>query len=389
MMRVVHLLSTYNEKENIGPMIDYLLDQEKTLPKYEYIILVADSASSDGTQEIVKDYIKKHKNVHLLETPRGLGISLINGYKYAINELKADVVIPNDVDFQWPPRYIPAMLEKIEEGYDVVVASRHAPGGGDNFSKFRKLTHFISNTLINYYWGGINQVHDLAGNFKAIRVKGILDKVDLEQLNVKGFVIQSTMIYELSKTGAKFYEIGAKFEDRRAGESKVGINLQFFKDILETIINATRIRIRKSKTFVKFGIVGFIGFLVNALFMKISNEMFGIPPGRSASIGAEFAIVSNFIWNNLWTFKKEEIKGWRILWKFIQFNLSSFGAVVIQGLVVGGLAILFGSDPLRLLIYLVIAIAFFIIPYNYSMYNIFIWKRWRIPFLRNLQKATG
>lgn len=385
-MRVVHLLSTYNEKENIGSMIDFLLDLAKKLPKYEFVILVADSHSPDGTGDIVREYSQRHKNVHLLETPRGLGASLIAGYKFAMNELSADLVIPNDADFQWHPKYIPEMLEKIEEGYDVVVPSRHLPGSKDNFTGFRKLTHFISNDLINYYWGGINAVKDLAGNFKAIRVKGILEKVDFERLNVKGFVIQSTMIYELSKTGAKFCEIPVTYEDRRAGETKVGFNVQFIRDVVETFLNATRIRIEKSKTFVKFGIVGFVGYLVNAAGLEFFYRL-GFHPGPAASLAAELAIISNFTWNNLWTFKSQKITGWRILWKFFQFNLTSFGAVVIQGLVVGGLSQMLGPQWRQ--IYLIIAIGFFIVPYNYTMYNIFIWKRWKIPFLKKLQRATG
>lgn len=385
-MRVVNLISTYNEKENIGEMIEYLDELAKKLPKYEFINLVADSHSPDGTGKIVKEMAKTRKNLYLLETPRGLGISLIQGYRYAMEKLKADVIIPNDADFQWHPRYIPQMLEKIEEGYDVVVPSRHVPGGKDNFNWFRKLSHFISNTLINYYWAGIRQVKDLAGNFKAIRVKGILEKINFERLNVKGFVIQSTIIYELSKTGAKFCEIPAVYGERRAGKAKIGFNFQFIKDVIETIVNATKIRLERSQRFLKFAIVGFIGYVINASGLEIFYRL-GLAPGPAAALGAELAIISNFTLNNLWTFAQEKITGLgKILWKFFQFNLASLGAVVIQGVAVGGLAYLFG-DVWRQ-IYLVIAIGFFIIPYNYAMYNLFIWKTWKLPFLKKLQEKA-
>jgi len=276
-MKVVNLLSTYNEKENIEPMIETLEKIAKELPKYEFVTLVADSHSPDGTGEIVKKLAESRKNLFLLETPRGLGISLIKGYSYAVNELKADIVIPNDCDFQWDPNQIPQLLTKLEEGYDVVVPSRHTKGGKNYFSGFRKLTHFVSNTLFNYYWAGIKEVSDLAGNFKAIRVKGILDKVDLEKINVKGFVIQSTIIYELSKTGAKFAEIPAVFGERRGGVTKVGFNLQFVKDVLETVKNSTRIRFERSPKllkFVKFGIVGGIGFIINFTGFRILKNVF-------------------------------------------------------------------------------------------------------------------
>lgn len=379
-MKVVNIIPTYNEKEIVGEMIETLDKIAKENPKYDFFTLIVDSHSPDGTGEIVRKMAKTRKNLYLLETPRGLGISMIQAYLYAMEKLKAEVVIPNDVDFQWNPKYIPEILKKIEEGYDVVVPSRHVKGGKDNFNLFRKLAHFISNDLINYWWGGIREVKDLAGNFKAIRVKNVLDKVNLKRLNVKGFVIQSTMIYELSKTGAKFIEIPAVYEERRAGKAKVGFNKQFIKDIIETVIQATKIRLERSQRFIRFAIVGFVGYLVNALGLEIFYR-FGLPPGPAAALGAELAIISNFTLNNLWTFGKEKITGARkIIWKFFQFNLTSFGAVVIQGVVVGVLAFLFGDQWRQ--IYLVIAIGFFVLPYNYSMYNIFIWKTWKIPFRR-------
>ena len=385
-MRVVNIISTYNEKENIGEMIEYLDELAKKLPKYEFLTLVADSHSPDGTGKIVKEMAKTRKNLYLLETPRGLGISLIQGYRYAMEKLKADVIIPNDADFQWHPRYIPQMLEKIEEGYDVVVPSRHVPGGKDNFNWFRKLSHFISNTLVNYYWGGIREVKDLAGNFKAIRVKGVLEKVNFEKLDVKGFVIQSTMIYELSKTGAKFCEIPAVYGERRAGKAKIGLNLQFIKDVIETFLNATKIRFERSQRFFKYAIVGFTSYGVTAIFLEIFYR-FGLSPGPAASAASEIAIIFNFTVNNLWTFAEKRITGLkRILWKFLQFNLTSLGAVILQGLVVGGLAHFFGDQWRQ--IYLVIAVGFFVIPYNYSMYNIFIWKTWKLPFLKKLQEKA-
>jgi dolichol-phosphate mannosyltransferase len=368
-------------------MIEYLDELAKKLPKYEFVTLVVDSHSPDGTGKIVKKMMETRKNLHLLETPRGLGISLIQGYQYAMKELKADVVIPNDADFQWHPKYIPQMLEKIEEGYDVVVPSRHAPGGKDNFTGFRKLTHFISNTLINYYWGGIREVKDLAGNFKAIRVKGVLEKVNFDKLNVKGFVIQSTMIYELSKTGAKFCEIPVVYGERRAGVTKVGFSFQFIKDVIETILNATKIRIERSAQFIRFAIVGFIGFIINALGLEIFYRL-GLPPGPAAALGAEMAIISNFILNNFWTFAQKKItKPGRVIYKFFQFNLTSLGAVFIQGIVVGLLAYLFGDQWRQ--IYLVIAVGLFVIPYNYFMYTAFIWKTRKIPLLSKIQEKVG
>ena len=376
-MIVVPIIMTYNEKENIGPMLEAWLKIAKENPKYKFEIIDADGNSPDGTGEITKKYSEKHKNIHLLSSERlGMGRELINAFKYAIEKLDAEVIIPIDVDFQFDPFLAPKLLEKIDEGYDVVVASRHIPGGSTNFSSFRKLTNFISDRLLAYYWAGIREVKDHAGLFRAIRVKGILDQVDLEKIDVVGFSVNMKTIYELSKVTSKFYEVPAHFGKRRAGqETTVGLKSMkwFFKYVLEIIIQTTKIRLERSQQFVKFGVVGFIGFIINALGLELFYRV-GLTPGLAAAFGAELAIISNFTLNNLWTFSERKImRALDIGKKFSVFNLTSLGAIIIQFVVVG-LGTKLTSDAWRQL-WLVIAIGFFIIPYNWFMYNKFIWRR--------------
>lgn len=382
---------TYNERENMGPMLDAWLKISKENPKYQFEILDVDGNSPDGTGEIVREYHKTHKNIHLLSGPRiGYGKELIRGFKYAMNKLKADVIVPIDVDFQWDPFLTPKLLEKIDEGYDVAVASRSVPGSKDNFNWFRKLTHFVSDTLLAYYWAGIKEVKDHAGSLKAIRVKDVLDRVRFENLDVLGFVVQMKIIYELSKTGAKFCEVPAIYGERKAGApTTVGLkSLKWFiKYIIEYFYQATRIRLERSQRFVKYALVGFTSYGITAFFLEVFYRL-GLSPGPAASAASEIAIIFNFTVNNLWTFAEQRITSWqKILVKFVQFNLTSLGAVLIQGLVVGTLAHFFGDQWRQ--IYLVIAVGFFVIPYNYTMYNVFIWKTWKIPFLRKLQDKLG
>lgn len=385
-MRVVNMISTYNEKENVGPMVETLEKIAVRLPKYEFVTLVVDSRSPDGTGGLVKKMAETRNNLFLLETPRGLGVSLIQGYQHAVKELKADIVIPNDCDFQWDPQLIPEMLAKMEQGYDVVVPSRHVKGGKDNFNWFRKLTHFVSNDLFNYYWAGIREVKDLAGNLKAIRVKGILEKVPLQRLDVKGFVIQSTMIYELSKTGAKFAEIPAVFGERKAGETKTGFNLQFVKDILETIKNSTRIRIERSQQFVKFGVVGFAGYVINATTLHLFANILLWPEWLSWAASTELSIISNFTFNNLWTFRHKQVRGREILKKFLHFNFTSGGALLIMTSA-GTLGVkIFGPQYRQILLPFIIV--FLVVPYNYFMYTTFIWKTKKSKLFGKIQKKV-
>jgi len=384
-MKVVNIIPTYNEKENIGIMLDTLLKIEKENPQYQFAHLVADDNSPDGTGEIVKEYMKKHKNIKLITGPKkGLGYALLRSYQYAMKKMKADVIIPNDADLSFNPKRIPDLLKKIEEGYDVVVASRHVGRGGTRgWSWFRKLNHWVANILFATYVAGIKEVKDHNGNFKAIRVKGVLDQVPIEKLlkkiKIRGFVIQTYILYELSKYTRKFTEVPVVFKFRTRGETKIGRKYlkSYLRDIFEYMKLCVLMRLERSQRFFKFAVVGFIGYLVNAFFLWLLPRA-GSPEWFSWAGSTEMAIISNFTLNNRWTFKKKKITGRRrLLKKFLQFNLTSAGALLIQT-VFGTLGtMIFGAEYRQLLLPLIIV--FLVLPYNYFMYTHVIWRTKRKP----------
>ncbi len=376
-MKVVHIIPTYNEKENIGKMIDVLEDIAKKYPRWKTEIVVVDDFSPDKTAEEVKKYQKKYSNIHLISKKKeGLGKALIVGYEYAIKKLNADVIVPNDADFQWDPKDFPKLVEKIEEGYDVAVGSRHVKGGkvvGWNW--FRKLNHEVSNTFLAWWIAGVHQVRDHAGNFKAIRVKGILEKISLNKMKNVGFSFQLHILYELSKTGAKFAEIPMVFQERKFGKSKIGFNRYYLRDIMEYLKSSILIRLDRSPSFIKYIFVGIFGFFVQTIISKLLI-IAEINPGLSVSVGAEAAIVSNFILNNLWTFSNKKITGPILFNKFFQFNFVSFGSIFIQGIIVWIGTNIFGKESW--FIFMVLAIIFAVIPYSYFMYNRYIWNKEKI-----------
>lgn len=375
-MKIVHIIPTYNEKENIDKMIEEIIRIGKTYSKWKNEILIIDDQSPDGTSEIVEKYKKKFKNIHLLSKKKeGLGRALILGYDYAIRKIRADVVIPNDADFQWDPKDYPKLVEKIGEGYDVVVASRHIREGkviGWNW--FRKLNHDISNSLLAWWVAGVHEVHDHAGNFKAIRVKGVLNKVPLNRMKNSGFSFQLHILYELSKTGAKFIEVPVVFRERRFGKSKIGFNRFYLRDIIEYIRNSIIIRIDRSKSFFKYMIVGCLGYIVQLSVIALLIVFLKIEESNAVALGAEAAIISNFILNNSWTFSHKKILGLKIIYKFIKFNFASIGSVIIQKIVTW-LGAVYISRTLSFTVSLnVITILVLVIPYSYFVYNRFIWK---------------
>src|SRR5947209_583449 len=106
---------------------------EEVFPKiknHDMHLLVADDTSPDGTGDIVKENIKKYSHLHLNSGPKkGLGAAYVRAMSYAIEQLGADVVISIDADLQHDPRSIPAFIQKLEEGYDLVSGTRYSDGG--------------------------------------------------------------------------------------------------------------------------------------------------------------------------------------------------------------------------------------------------------------------
>src|SRR4030042_2717747 len=96
-MRVVNIIPTYNEKENILEMLLRLEQIAEKNPKYDFYHLVADDLSPDGTADIVREKMKSNPRIKLITGPRvGLGEALIRAYRYAVSRLKGDLVIPHD-----------------------------------------------------------------------------------------------------------------------------------------------------------------------------------------------------------------------------------------------------------------------------------------------------
>lgn len=252
-MRVTILIPTYNEKENITKLLNQLLTQTRKLRNHKFNIVIVDDRSPDGTGEIIKNFQKKNKNIYLLTgNKNGLGNAMIRGYKYALKKLNPDIVITNEADFGFDFKDMPLMLKKISEGFDVVVASRHVGDGrSDGWNLNRKLNHYVANTFFAKVIAGINEVYDKNGAFRAVRVKGVLDKINWNKFSTRGFGFFFHMIYKLSQVTNKFYEFPAVFKFRTRGESKISFNPKYLKtylrDILEYATLAFKIRFERSK----------------------------------------------------------------------------------------------------------------------------------------------
>ena len=375
--KAVVIIPTYNERENIGRMIEVL--EKEIFPQikdWEMAILVVDDHSPDGTAEIVREKMKDYTNIELsLGEKQGLGAAYARGMKYAMEKMNADWVIEFDADFQHDPAYIPQLLNAAKEGYDYVVGSRYVPGGKVpqdwNFSRrlISSLGSFVARFILFFPFEFKNAPRDLTSGLKATKVKGFLEKIDLDHLLSKGYAYKIEIFYRMVKLGAKVKEIPIEFKNREKGESKMPP--KNLTDSLKVVIKL-RLQDEKTQSFLKFAVVGFVGYLVNALSLALFTS-FSWPEVLCWLLSTELAIISNFTWNNLWTFAKEKFtKPSLVLKKFLQFNLTSAGALVIQTVMGTLLTSLFGPEHRQL--YLPLIIVFMVLPYNWLMYNKVIWK---------------
>src|SRR3989344_1010541 len=400
MDKIVIVMPVWNEAKNVGEMIEKLVREEFPKIKAEMYLLVVDNYSKDWTAQLVEEASKKYKNVTIIQQgdKSGLGWAYVAGFEHAINKLGADAVLEMDADGQHPPEFVKPMVEAYANGADYVIGSRYIPGGSipSQWGMSRKAMSYFGNLFIRIVWLNF-KIHDMTTGFRLTRVKGVLDKIKLHDLMaLNRFAYKVDLLYQSLKNSKKTVEVPLEFRPRTAEKSKFNV-----KEMIATFKIAIILGVKDKMRFVKFGIVGGVGFIVNYVglellrrvpFTQAVANLFGslaaIPVLQalstasfwSTALATEAAIVSNFIFNNVWTFKEERItKFFGIIGAFAKFNFTSLAAVVFQPFVVGQAVILFGDTSLVRLGALFFALVVVVIPWHYTMYNLFVWKTWKLP----------
>ena len=390
MKKAVIIIPTYNERGNIERLVNIL--ENEIFPRiknYKMEILVVDDNSPDGTADIVRELGEKWDNIALNTGKKeGLGAAYVRGMNLAVNKMGADVLFEMDGDLSHDPEKIPEFLEKIDKGFDLVVGARYIKGGSipENWGIHRKIYSIIGNLIVRIilmrFWH-----HDWTSGYRALK-KEVFEEIKPQLHEFKGYTFQVSFLHKAIARRYKVTEVPFHFTDRTLGKSKIAPREYIF-DLLRYIITA-RIYELIHSPFLKYAITGFIGFLINAITLEIFAEIFKFAPPIAAALSAELSIIWNFIVNNFWAFGQHKITSpWKIIIKFPQFNLVSFGSLAIITSIVTVGTHFFGNNTLVRQLSLIIAVGLFVVPYSYAMYNIFIWKRWNVSFLSKLQEKTG
>lgn len=236
--KVMVVLPTYNERENIVELVDALF----ALDIANFHLLVVDDNSPDGTGAIADEIAKSQAyqgKVHVLHRShkQGLGPAYIDGYKRAL-ALGAQLIIQMDADFSHQPKYIPQLLEQ-SWAQDVVIGSRYVPGGSvdEGWGPIRKLLSWWANRLYTPGILGI-PVNDATGGFRLFQRDSLIG-LDLDRIKANGYVFQVEVIYVLIKLGYRVKEIPIHFPDRERGISKMSPTIA-----LEAALRVLQIKLR-------------------------------------------------------------------------------------------------------------------------------------------------
>ncbi|MDP3917989.1 MAG: GtrA family protein, partial [Candidatus Woesebacteria bacterium] len=275
-----------------------------------------------------------------------------------------------DADFQHPTRFIKPMVEAYLAGADYAIGSRYVKGGSipKEWQFSRRAVSYLGNLFIRLVLLKPS-LHDLTTGFRLTKVEGVLDQIDLPNLmELNRFAYKVDLLYQSIKLSKKTVEVPLEFAPRTMEKSKFNP-----KEMIATFKVAIILGIKDKQKIIKFGIVGFTGFIVNFFFLRLFRGM-GVNETLSWAFSTELAIINNYIFNNIWTFKEDEIRGLKqTIFKFFQFNLTSGGALIIQS-IAGPFGVKLVGVQYDALV-LAFVVLFLVLPYNYLMYTKVIWKK--------------
>ena len=212
------MIPTFNEAENIGPLIDEILAQGPS-----WAVLVVDDDSPDGTWEIVQKRAEEDERVHLLHRTenRGRGWAGIAGFRQAL-DLGADWVLEMDADFSHHPRYIADLVEAASDA-DLVIGSRLVPGGGERGrSLFRRAITRGAALFIRVVLR--LPVRDPTSGFRLFR-RNVLEAMPWDAMRARGPEVVQEVLLAAHARGFRIVEVPIMFEDRRAGQSTFNLGI--------------------------------------------------------------------------------------------------------------------------------------------------------------------
>ncbi len=213
--RVLVVVPTYDERENLPLVLGRL---RAAVP--EAHVLVADDASPDGTGDLADDWAARDDHVHVLHRPgkAGLGAAYIDGFRWGLAH-GYEVLVEMDADGSHPPEQLPSLLERIDDGADLVLGSRWVPGGSVlNWPRYREVLSRGGNLYTRIALGV--PLRDATGGYRAFRAAA-LEKIGMDDVESQGYCFQVDLAWRAVQAGLRVDEVPITFVEREHGASKM------------------------------------------------------------------------------------------------------------------------------------------------------------------------
>jgi dolichol-phosphate mannosyltransferase len=231
-MRACVCLPTYNERENLEPMLRALADVLGPDDR----VLVIDDRSPDGTGRLADELSAELPFVDVMHRERkeGLGPAYLDGFRRAL-AAGAELILEMDCDFSHDPRDVVRLIDATDNA-DLVLGSRYVDGGAiRNWGTVRRFVSFSGSLYARVVLA--TPLRDLTGGFKCFR-RRVLETIDLDAVHAKGYAFQIEMTYRALRAGFRVVEVPITFADRRHGGSKMSRSI-----VLEAIWRVPLLRV--------------------------------------------------------------------------------------------------------------------------------------------------
>ncbi len=232
------ILPTYDERENLEPLVGELLPVLARAAPESFRILVVDDASPDGTGALADALAARLEAVQVLHRPakEGLGPAYLAGFDVALRA-GARYVMQMDADFSHDPADVVRLLAAARGGADLALGSRYVPGGG-LAAPWHPARRALSRAGCWYARTVLGVgVRDLTGGFKCF-ARGGLEAIELHSVASHGYAFQVEMTYRVLRRGLRVQEVPILFHERRHGRSKMTAAIA-----LEAAVRVPRLRL--------------------------------------------------------------------------------------------------------------------------------------------------
>ncbi len=322
------IIPTYNEARNIERLVERAGAALAAMGE-AFELIIVDDHSPDDTAGAVRGLQAERPWLKLVvrENERDLSTAVLAGWRTATG----DVLGCMDADLQHPPEALPKLFARLQEsGAEIVVASRHVPGGGvSHWNPARRMISWTATLMATFVLPGtLGKIRDPMSGYFLLR-RPVLDRVALNPIGYK-------ILLEVLAKGEylRVEEVPYIFDERVRGASKWRAST-----VGNYLVHLVRLSLetREALRTAKYALVGLSGALVNYLSLRWLAELAGWSVPGAALAGAALAILNNFVWNERFTFwetRKAE-PGWRrLLRRFLAFMTFSAAGVGINVLLI-------------------------------------------------------